>query len=92
MYDFVYIHWLMYMQLSVLHPIRERFNLQAKEGDFGYDQGEVLFDEISRLNHSCDPNLEFELAWDEGEMTVVRLCRSHVDLLRSLRGYLHEDT
>ena len=29
----------------------ERFNLDAKEGDFGYDKGEVLFDKISRLVH-----------------------------------------
>ena len=64
--------------------MRERFNLQAKEGDFGYDQGEVLFDEISRLNHSCDPNLEFELTWDDREMTVVRLGRSHVNLFKCM--------
>ena len=29
--------------------LRNRFNLTAKEGDFGYDTGEVLFDQISFL-------------------------------------------
>lgn len=48
-----------------------RFNLSAQEGDFGYDAGEVLFDRISRLNHSCAPNLEFNLTWDERDATVV---------------------
>eukprot|EP00435_Cladocopium_sp_Y103_P075339 s59_g56.t1 len=48
-----------------------RFNLHAQEGDFGYDTGEVLFDKISRLNHSCAPNLEFNLTWDEHDATVV---------------------
>ncbi|CAJ1409564.1 unnamed protein product [Effrenium voratum] len=34
-----------------------RFNLNAKEGDFGYDKGEVLFDNIS--DPSCDYDNSF---------------------------------
>ncbi|CAK9009536.1 Histone-lysine N-methyltransferase ATXR2 (Protein SET DOMAIN GROUP 36) (Trithorax-related protein 2) (TRX-related protein 2) [Durusdinium trenchii] len=48
-----------------------RFNFNAQEGDFGYDTGEVLFDKISRLNHSCTPNLDFNLSWDADNETVV---------------------
>lgn len=143
--------------------MERRFNLNAKEGDFGYDKGEVLFDNISdpasfpmrgsslvtmktrwarkrrphlpwkswpstmrkhlsrhvgmlqahvdyvagasvhrisrvheefiglflmtsgRLNHSCEPNLEFDLSWDESRATVVCLGLK-ISFLSSLRA------
>jgi len=48
-----------------------RFNGNFCEGDLGYDVGEVLFDVVSRINHSCTPNLEFDLNWAEQYETVV---------------------
>merc|ERR1712062_858767 len=48
-----------------------RFNGSLCEGDVGYDVGEVLFNTVSRINHSCAPNLEFDLSWAEQYETVV---------------------
>jgi len=42
-----------------------RFNGDMLEGERGYDVGEVIFDRISRINHSCVPNLQFDLVWSE---------------------------
>lgn len=42
-----------------------RFNGDTKEGESGYDVGEAIFDQVSRINHSCDPNLSFDLAAQE---------------------------
>ncbi|CAE7777202.1 smyd5 [Symbiodinium sp. CCMP2592] len=57
-----------------------RFNLDAKEGDFGYDRGEALFDRISRLNHSCQPNVEFNLTWDNSRGNVVNTITAMSDI------------
>lgn len=48
-----------------------RFNGDVKKGEPGYDTGEVMFDKICRINHSCSPNLEFDLSWDSDQATVV---------------------
>jgi len=47
-----------------------RFNANVREGQTGYDIGEVLFDNVSRINHSCEPNLAFNLSWNEVSNTV----------------------
>ncbi|CAE7497888.1 smyd5, partial [Symbiodinium microadriaticum] len=63
-----------------------RFNLDAKEGDFGYDKGEALFDRISRLNHSCQPNVEFNLTWDNSRGNVVNTITAISDISEGEEG------
>lgn len=48
-----------------------RFNGDMKKGEPDYDIGEVMFDKICRINHSCAPNLEFDLSWSSDRDTVV---------------------
>lgn len=47
-----------------------RFNGKIQEGDPCYDVGEALFDKICRFNHSCLPNLDFDLSWSSALGTV----------------------
>merc|ERR1712224_1042459 len=48
------------------------------EGESGYDIGEVIFPEVSRINHSCLPNLSHNLFLDaDGAISVsVRATRA----------------
>lgn len=48
-----------------------RYNFDCQEGESGYDVGEALFEKVSRINHSCAPNLAHELFWCEENGTVV---------------------
>jgi len=48
-----------------------RFNGDLPEGHRLYDVGEVLFDNICRINHSCEPNAAFDLSWSAEHATVV---------------------
>lgn len=47
-----------------------RFNGALQKDQSGYDVGEVLFDNVSRINHSCEPNLSFDLQIDEERSCV----------------------
>lgn len=56
-----------------------RYNGPLQEGAVGYDVGEVLFDKVSRINHSCKPNLSFELS-DQEERGVTITVKASEDI------------
>jgi len=53
-----------------------RFNEGLDENHPHYDIGEALFHQVSRINHSCDPNAAFELSWSHEENNVVNCIRA----------------
>ena len=48
-----------------------RFNAALGKDDLGYDMGEVVFDRVSRINHSCEPNVTFHVSWSEEYNTMI---------------------
>eukprot|EP00929_Paragymnodinium_shiwhaense_P016829 TRINITY_DN125474_c0_g1_i1.p1 TRINITY_DN125474_c0_g1~~TRINITY_DN125474_c0_g1_i1.p1 ORF type:complete len:323 (-),score=59.51 TRINITY_DN125474_c0_g1_i1:48-1016(-) len=60
-----------YAQLRLVVQLNGfRFNMDLKEGAPGYDVGECLFNNICRINHSCSPNLTFDLSWNAEDRRV----------------------
>jgi hypothetical protein len=57
-----------------------RFNEGLHEDHPHYDTGEALFDQVSRINHACDPNAYFDLSWDCTHGTVINCVRSLKDI------------
>lgn len=57
-----------------------RFNEGFPEDHPHYDIGEALFHQISRINHSCDPNAAFDLSWSHEDSNVVNCIRALKDI------------
>eukprot|EP00928_Gymnodinium_smaydae_P079542 TRINITY_DN63445_c0_g1_i1.p1 TRINITY_DN63445_c0_g1~~TRINITY_DN63445_c0_g1_i1.p1 ORF type:complete len:315 (-),score=52.97 TRINITY_DN63445_c0_g1_i1:45-929(-) len=56
------------------------FTGDLREGDAGYDVGEAVFNRISRMNHSCAPNLEANVSWNDVLGTLTNSVRARVEI------------
>eukprot|EP00927_Polykrikos_kofoidii_P057772 TRINITY_DN51960_c0_g1_i1.p1 TRINITY_DN51960_c0_g1~~TRINITY_DN51960_c0_g1_i1.p1 ORF type:complete len:417 (+),score=60.50 TRINITY_DN51960_c0_g1_i1:59-1252(+) len=59
-----------------------RFNGSLDETDPFYDVGEVVFNDISRINHSCSPNASFDLFDRTADGAIV----NRVKAVRNIRA------